>query len=171
MLANSFSDPTGAPTGPHTRDTNTLRPVSPPGLSIRSRVSAIALAGGLLTMTGCPSAKTAFDSPAPSKRLDAIVDAAAKNDRSSYRQLVDMLGSDDPVERMLAIRALERITHQTLGYRHQDPEWKRLESVNRWEQWLESTESGLTESGTAGDGTRGPQPGGEVATSPDKPGG
>ncbi len=117
-------------------------------------------------MSGCPSAKTAFDSPAPSKRLDAIVDAAAKNDRSSFRPLVDMLGSDDPAERMLAIRTLERLTDQTFGYRHQDPEWKRLESVNRWEQWLESTETAQPGPAHAGQGAEDQHPEGGVATSP-----
>ncbi|MEZ6242128.1 MAG: hypothetical protein R3B57_03715 [Phycisphaerales bacterium] len=137
--------------------------MSPQGPSTPFRLSVIVLAGGFLMMPGCPSAKTAFDSPAPSKRLDAIVDAAAKNDRSSYRPLVDMLSSDDPAERMLAIRTLERLTNQTFGYRHQDPEWKRLESVNRWEQWLESNQTGQAQGGDTADD---PNPGGEVATSP-----
>ncbi len=77
-----------------------------------------------------------------------------------------MLESDDPAERMLAIRALERITDQTLGYHHEDPEWKRVESVNRWEHWLESNETALPETAGAGADQQGHNPRGEIATSP-----
>jgi len=102
--------------------------------------AGIALAIAALAVSGCfPTLEPAFDSPAPSKRLDAIVDAAAQDDRSTIPPLIEMLDSDDPAERMLAIRALERISGGlTFGYRYADPEWLRRESVNRWVDWAES---------------------------------
>lgn len=98
----------------------------------------------ILALGGCfPTLEPAFDSPAPSKRLDAIVDAAARDDRSTIPPLIEMLDSDDPAERMLAIRALERISGgETFGYRYADPEWLRQESVNRWAEWAESELAG-----------------------------
>lgn len=108
------------------------------------RLTGSGLALAVLALAGCfPTLEPAFDSPAPSKRLDAIVDAAAQDDRSTIPPLIDMLDSDDPAERMLAIRALERISGgQTFGYRYADPEWLRRESVNRWVDWAESEQAG-----------------------------
>lgn len=139
--------------------------IRPSWVSISGVFAAVSLAMGTL-LGGCiPSAKTAFDSPAPSKRLDAIVDAAAKNDRSSTAQLVEMLKSEDPAERMLAIRTLERITQQTHGYRHQDPEWKRLQAINRWEAWLESEDGSPEETAR----TPGTESRGELASTREEP--
>jgi hypothetical protein len=46
-----------------------------------------------------------------------------------------MLDSDDPAARLVAIRALERITGQTLGYDHAGPEHERRLAVERWMEW------------------------------------
>ena len=121
------------------RAMNTLRPMGSPGRR-NQRLAGFALAGLAFAAPGCfPSLEPAFDSPAPSKRLDAIVDAAAQDDRSTIPPLIDMLDSDDPAERMFAIRALERISGgRTFGYRYADPEWLRRDSVNRWVEWAES---------------------------------
>ncbi len=118
---------------------NRLRHMGSPGGRSTS-IAGLALAGLALGLSGCfPSLDPAFDSPAPSKRLDAIVDAAAQDDRSTIAPLIDKLDSDDPAERMFAIRALERISGgRTFGYRYADPEWLRRDSVNRWVEWAES---------------------------------
>jgi HEAT repeat protein len=64
------------------------------------------------------------------------VDAAERRDRSAIPRLIECLSSDDPAVRMAAIRALERITGQTLGYEHSAPEWRRREMVDVWLAWL-----------------------------------
>ena len=93
------------------------------------------VACGLLA--GClPDPKVGFDSPAPSKRLDAIVLAADLEDDESLVRLVEKLRSHAPAERMFAIRSLETRTGDTLGYNHADTHWKRIDAYNRWLDWL-----------------------------------
>ncbi len=136
---------------------------------VRTQRPLACIALGLVALMGAgcfPTLEPAFDSPAPAKRLDAIVDAAARDDRSTVPPLIDMLDSDDPAERMLAIRALERISGgQTFGYRYADPEWRRRESINRWVKWAESDTAGSpTGPETQSDPGRSP-PGTESAAS------
>ncbi len=89
-------------------------------------------------MSGClPATKTGFDSPAPSKRIDAIIDASALEDDESLVQLVEMLRSNAPSERMFAIRSLEIRTGETLGYQHSAHDWQRVEAVGRWVEYLD----------------------------------
>jgi len=83
---------------------------------------------------GCPSPQIGFDSPAPTKRLDAIALAAQEDDQESRIQLVEKLGSNDPAERMLAIRALEQREGTTLEYEHAAPQWERFEAIERWRE-------------------------------------
>jgi len=88
---------------------------------------------GLAGLGGCvPDPVVSLDSPAPAKRIDAIARASRAQDRASLVGLVEKLGSVDPVERMLAIRALERREGETLGYDHAAPRWERIEAINRW---------------------------------------
>ncbi len=89
-------------------------------------------------VSGCiPESKPGFDSPAPSKRLDAIVNASALADDESFLKLVEKLRSFDPAERMFAIRSLEIRTGETLGYDHAAQDWERLEAFDRWIAYLD----------------------------------
>lgn len=128
---------------------------------ITSRSGIAVSVGSLLTvclLAGClPSEKAGFDSASPSRRLDAIVAASDREDAASLARLVEQLDSQDAAARMLAIRALERRTGQTLGYIHTDPEWKRQQSVDRWINYLESGSS---------DSDLGPSAGGTTAENP-----
>ena len=90
----------------------------------------------LIGMGGCPSPQVGFDSSAPNKRLDAIAQAGQEDDQESRVQLVEKLGSSDPAERMLAIRALERREGTTLEYEHAAPRWERLEAIERWRAYI-----------------------------------
>lgn len=88
-------------------------------------------------LPGClPETKPGFHSPAPSKRLDAIVQASELEDTESLVKLVEKLRSHAPAERMFAIRSLEIRTGQTLGYDHAAEHWQRVAAYNRWLQWL-----------------------------------
>lgn len=64
------------------------------------------------------------------------MDAAERRDPGAIPDLIECLGSDDPAVRLAAIRALERITGQTLGYEHAAAEWRRREMVDVWLVWL-----------------------------------
>jgi hypothetical protein len=102
-------------------------------------------------LAGCgPSREEGFDSATPSGRLQAITEAAHTADASpqTLRELVVSLGSDDPLERMLAIRALEKLTGETQGYRHFDDLASRQEAIDRWLMWLH--EQGLAPGTTPG---------------------
>ena len=96
----------------------------------------------LLVLGGCPNPQVGFDSPAPSKRLDAIAQSSQENDPESLVKLVEKLGSTDPAERMLAIRALEKREGTTLGYNHSAPKWERLEAIERWNERIGLSGSG-----------------------------
>ena len=92
-----------------------------------------------LLLSGCvPRDQVGFDAVGPAHRLDAIVLASDASDPGSLRGLIQQLDSDDAAARLLAIRALEKRTGQTLGYRHDDPPWLRAEAVERWSAWADA---------------------------------
>lgn len=95
------------------------------------RSVAFGVAG--VTAACAPSMPRGFDSPEPGVRIDAIVDAAKRDDPAAVPELVRMLDSDDPATRLLAIRALERITGTTHGYDYSAPESERREAIRRWQ--------------------------------------
>lgn len=96
----------------------------------------LALVAVWLWLPGCArSTPDGFDALAPEGRIDAIVRSARDGDRSRVPQLISQLDSDDPAVRMLAIRALERITGETKGYDHAASAQKRDEAVRRWVSW------------------------------------
>lgn len=95
---------------------------------------ALAACAGLVGCTAVP--KPDFASPEPGARNAAIVDAAATGDHGARVQLVQMLDSDDPATRLLAISTLQRLTNQTFGYDYAQPEVKRRPAVERWAAWV-----------------------------------
>jgi len=95
-----------------------------------------------LPLAACvPSTPQGFDSPDPISRLSAISDAGSTRDERAIPDLVEQLESADPGARLLAIRSLERITGQTLGYHHADPWWARAAAVRRWRRWIQENHS------------------------------
>ena len=116
--------------------TKLLRTAGNAGVSARA-VGAVGLvvgcAWGLGTM-GCSSPK-GLDSPDPGSRLEAVVQAADERDERAIPDLVIMLRSDDPRQRMLAAAALERITGERRGYDFAAPAWKREDATVAWERY------------------------------------
>ena len=107
-----------------------------------------ALVAGL-ALVGCrPTTTPDFHSPEPGARNEAIIDAAASKDRRAIPNLVLMLQSDDGATRLLAIRTLERLTGETLGYDHASGTEARRASIERWEEYVRSHETGRTWSGS-----------------------
>jgi hypothetical protein len=91
--------------------------------------------GLLIVVPGCASPPGGWNSPDPAARLTAINDAAKTNDRSAIPHLIESLQHDDPVVRMWAIRTLEQMTGQTLGYDYAAPEWERRDRIAAWVDW------------------------------------
>lgn len=98
--------------------------------------AAIALAVAGVLCTGCASAPADFNSPEPAARNAAIVRAAREKDQKAIPDLIRMLESDDPTTRVLAIRALERLTGETRGYHPEADEAARERAVDAWMAWL-----------------------------------
>lgn len=89
-------------------------------------------------MAGCPTTPGGYDSPDPNLRLEAILDAArSPRPETDIPALIEQLQSLDPAARLLAIRALERLTGTTLGYDHAAPAWERARAVGRWAAWAD----------------------------------
>lgn len=104
----------------------------------RDAIPGFLLLGAALALGGCiPRDQAGFNAIGPAHRLDAIVLAADASDRDSLRGLIQQLDSDDAAARLLAIRALERRTGQTLGYQHDDPPWRRDRAAAAWVAWYE----------------------------------
>lgn len=90
-------------------------------------------------LPGCiPSTPAGFDSPDPTSRLIAITNAGNTEDRTAIPDLIEQLESHDPGARMLAIRALERITGTTLGYDHAGSIWSRTAGIRKWRAWAQN---------------------------------
>lgn len=98
-------------------------------------IASVALLASGLVLGGCPNPKVGFDSPAPNKRVDAIVLAADQDDHESLVMLIEKLESTDSVERMMAIRSLEKREGETLGYEHAAPQPERMEAIERWRKY------------------------------------
>lgn len=99
---------------------------------------ASALALSTASTLGCSSPPGGLSSPVPSERLSAAAAAARDQRTSAVPELIPLLSSDDPAVRLAAIRALEKLTGQTLGYRHYDPDSLRAQAIERWRDWSRS---------------------------------
>ncbi|MFT5424854.1 MAG: hypothetical protein ACI89L_002657 [Phycisphaerales bacterium] len=122
----------------------------------------------LMLLSSCiPAPAPSFESDSPNARLEAIAAASNATDETSLGQLVGQLDADDPAARMLAITALHKRTGETLGYRAGDPDWKRREAKERWDEFLQGPAT--PENPEAADPEAGepepaqPESGGEVA--------
>jgi len=113
----------------------------------RAFLGAIAL--GAVSAWGCRIPQ-GFDSPEAMARVDAALEATERGDRESLPHLIEMLDSDDPFVRLVGIRALERLTGETRGYRHDDPAADRRRAADRWAEWW-------TTQPESGAGRRGPE--------------
>ncbi len=80
--------------------------------------------------------KVSLTSDDPAGRIPAMKQAAARMDTSAVPQLVELLASDDPAERLYAIEALRRITGKTMGYNYYGSETERAEAIARWKASL-----------------------------------
>jgi len=93
----------------------------------------------VLAPGGCsPPVEVGFDSRDPQGRTIALARAADSDDEASVPEMINLLNSADSAQRMLAIRALERRTGETFGYRHYAPEDERLEAQSRWAEWWDA---------------------------------
>lgn len=112
-----------------------------------------ALLGSGILIAGCAGdASPDFDSLQSTGRIKAAVNAAAERDEQAVPELIVMLVSDDPAERLIGIASLKRITGQTLGYDPAAPEGERQLAVARWTAYVaqgtQSDESSVGDTAT-----------------------
>jgi len=81
---------------------------------------------------GQPSMTGGFDAPNPAAKMHATVQAARTGDRGAIVHIVELLDSDDPAVRLLAINALRRLTGETHGYEFDAPLDERDAAIRRW---------------------------------------
>jgi len=94
------------------------------------------LAAPALACLGCAGpVDVSPDSVNPQGRTIALARISESPTEQDIPVLIESLTSADPAQRMLAIRTLERMTGETLDYRHYDPEWIRRDAVARWRDW------------------------------------
>ncbi|MHC5023429.1 MAG: HEAT repeat domain-containing protein [Planctomycetota bacterium] len=93
----------------------------------------------LLAAAACAPSPLAggFEEPSPPARLYAMTEVARSRDDSAIPQLVEQLDSDDAAVRWVAIRTLEHLTNETLGYRFDDPPAARRAATERWVRAVE----------------------------------
>ena len=87
-----------------------------------------------------------FGAPDPASRIYAAVQVASdygrtqtQPDRSTLQDLIEMLLSSDPAERLVARNTLELVTGGDLGYDPSAPLVERVAEVQRWKEWLQET--------------------------------
>lgn len=72
----------------------------------------------------------------PSVRIDAIRQAALRDDAQAVPLLVDRLEDNESDVRFYAGQALQRITGTLRGWRYWEPDTERAKAVRRWREWL-----------------------------------
>lgn len=101
---------------------------------------AVLVALSLTFACAPPALEGGFNSPTPAARLYAVEYAAERGDRCAIKDIIELLDSDDPAVRLLAIGALERLTGRSYGYDHADPPMDRASAIRRWVAAYESGE-------------------------------
>ena len=114
----------------------------PRRLQNRLLASSLLLLGGL-TACAPPIPSGGFDAPDSASRIYAAVRVAAafgetgaRPDQATLRDLVQMLLSTDPAERLVAGDTLELVTGEDLGFDASDPLVRRLAAADRWAAWV-----------------------------------
>jgi hypothetical protein len=94
-----------------------------------------------------------FRSDNPSERAAACVKAARLEDKAVLALLVERLEDVSEEVRLCAIQSLQRLTGQSLGYKHYQRRQQRQEAVARWRDWLRqraASEPALNNPGASG---------------------
>ena len=91
----------------------------------------------LLALAGCSAeVGPSYEDPVPAARIAAIRQSADSPAAADLRRLVENLDDNDPTVRLAAIGTLRRLTGDTLGYRFNAAANERLQSIERWKEWL-----------------------------------
>lgn len=110
---------------------------------------------------GKPSVYSRLQDENPQVRVRACVDAGNAGDRKAAALLVERLADTEDDVRVFAILALQKITGQSMGYRHFDTPAVRRQAIERWRKYLESEASSAAKAFDEAPATRPGQGGGQ----------
>lgn len=135
--------------------------MTPAALAAAAGAGIAGLVGVVLVVAaaGCAAddPAPAFEAPTARARAAAVAEAASEKDVSAIPDLIAALDDGDPVVRSWAIRALEEITGETLGYDPFAAQGVRDEAVGRWVRWRRrGGETDTVDRGVGGGGGSGP---------------
>lgn len=106
---------------------------------LRTTLASIFMIACLPTLpVGCSlstGVRPDFSSPLPQDRLAAIAKARRTNDPAAVEPLIGLLGSDDPLVRLVASDTLTRITGEDFGYDPASKDTQRRQAIERWRAW------------------------------------
>jgi hypothetical protein len=94
------------------------------------------LLGGCSWFGGSGDYVTNISSPQPEVASKAMNKAAQEKSRLAITPLVKRLYDEDPAMRLSAIKTLQSITGEDMGYRSYEPQVKRMAAIQRWEAYL-----------------------------------
>ena len=135
--------PTGAPPASQFRSAAPARlpPRTPHRLGTPSHRLRAILCGGpvlALALASCsaPRPVASFDTLDPADRVRAALLTENPDDRRALAELVVMLDSDDPAQRLIASARLRHLTGRSFGYDHAAPEPERRAAADLWAAWV-----------------------------------
>jgi hypothetical protein len=105
-------------------------------MRMRNALALVALATAIGHGCSAPPRAPDLADPDPALKIPAMKRGVKAGDTKALAQLVKDLDSDDPAVRFYAIRTLEELTGDRLGYVYFDDEVERKPALLRWNQWL-----------------------------------
>jgi len=112
-----------------------------------SAAVARAAVAGVILLCGCASApvvapikpETDLHHPDPGRRALAVQDVAGRSDTRYLPDLIELLDDRDESVRLVASGALTEMTGRESEYRAYAPRASRLEEMDGWRAWYESS--------------------------------
>ena len=124
-----------------------ILPDMPPRLQ-SGFILCLLLLAGAVPACAPPIPSGGFEAADPASRIYAAVRVASDYDRTgvepdhgTLQQLIEMLLSADPAERLVAGDTLKLVTGVDLGYEPSAPLVERVVQVQRWKTWLDQKSS------------------------------
>ena len=109
-------------------------------------LACLLLLSGAATSCAPPIPSGGFSAADPASRIYAAVQVAADYQRTgigpsrlTLQNLIEMLLSADPAERLVAGDTLKLVTGTDLGYDASAPLVERQAAIQRWKAWLQET--------------------------------
>ncbi|CAN5738514.1 hypothetical protein BH11PLA1_BH11PLA1_06840 [soil metagenome] len=108
----------------------------PQSMDMHRPVMSVLLLAGAAVMPACSPDLATWEMPDPNARMQKIFEAGREKDAAAAPRLLRALRSEDPLIRMSAGEALQRITGADAGYHYYDTQPEREAGAARWRRIL-----------------------------------